>query len=415
GVTSVDNFLSSEAGDFPRQFVFIEDFDAYFKAIGDLNGVPNWQVPVLTPRASSVTKEEVYGAYIQANIRTEIGDMPFSGNIGVRIARTSTSASGFSQSIQDVVRATANPAATALITTFNTEAAVTIDNSYWNVLPSLNFVLEMRDDLFLRFAAAQTITRPTISDLSVAESFQTSNIETFSVTSGNPLLTPYKVNQVDIGLEYYGESGDTLSATFFYKGINTFISEATVLEDSGFTLPFTGSLEQARTSQQNRDGGRVLGLELAATHYLDYISALEGFGIQANYTYANASDDNAPQVVLPLVTAASLAVEGFAKHTFNLIGFYDKGPLQLRLAYNWRDTFLLSRQGARSFGLPEHSSSFGQLDFSASYNITDNLVATVEGINITNQRLLRFEDIRERVSLIQYTGRRIRVGVRASF
>src|SRR3546814_18285758 len=31
---------------------------------------------------------------------------------------------------------------------------------------------------------------------------------------------------------------------------------------------------------------------------------------------------------------------GISKHTFNIVGLYEKGPVALRLAYNWRSRFL---------------------------------------------------------------------------
>ena len=415
GVTDVSDFLSDEPGNFPREFVFIRDFDAYFDAISQLNGVPGFENPVPTPRASSVTDEEIYGAYVQLNLSGELGNVPWSGNVGLRYAKTDTVSSGVSQFIESVSLFNNDPNTTALVTTFSPELPVSVENSYSNVLPSLNLTFELRDDLLLRLAASQVITRPSISDLSVAETFQTSNIETFGVISGNPTLTPYEVNQFDIGLEYYGDN-TSLAIAFYTKDIETFISEATIIEDSGFVLPFTGPLSQARTAQQNRNGGKVSGIELSGTHHFDYLPGfLKGFGVQANYTFADTEDDNAPDVALPLVTEPSIAVEGFAENAYNLVAFYDKGAFQARFAYNWRDTFLLSRQGLRSFGLPEHVEDFGQLDFSASYDVTDNISLSFEGVNLTDERQFRFEDVEERLSLIQYTGRRFVIGLRATF
>jgi len=118
---------------------------------------------------------------------------------------------------------------------------------------------------------------------------------------------------------------------------------------------------------------------------------------------------------LPLVDEPESAVEGFADNIFNITAFYDKGPFQVRFALNFRDTFLAEREGGLSHGLPEHVSSFTQLDFSASYDITKNLALVVEGININDAKRLRFEDTRERVNKIQFTGRRFSFGARFVF
>ena len=421
GVLPFDDYLSEESGNFPRSFVTISDVQGYFDAVNQLKGVDAF-TPVLSPRASSRVDETTAGAYVQLNF--ESGDsagIPWSGNIGLRYASTDVTSSGFSQSIVAVRRNDPdNPNATALLVDFSDVAPVTRVNRYNDLLPSANLKLEISDNLLLRFAAAQTITRPTVNALGVAESFQTSNIENFGVVSGNPELTPYEVTQWDVSLEYYADNGSGYSLALYGRDIDTFIDEATILEDSGFMLESNFGppipLEQARTAQQNRNGGRITGAEVAATVFLDFLPGwASGFGLQANYTYADAEDDGAPVNELPAVTPTSFGVEGFAENSFNVTGFYDKDELQVRLAYNWRDDFLLSRRGSRSFGLPEVVDSFGQLDMSASYQVTDTWAFTFEGINLTDERGFITEDVRERVSLIAYSGRRFLLGIRGSF
>ena len=421
GVLPFDDYLSEESGAFPRRFAIISDIPGYFDAVNQIKGADAF-TPVLSPRASSRVDETRAGAYVQLNFEGgELGGKPWSGNLGLRYAKTEVRSSGSSQSIVVVRRNDPdNPNATALLVDFSATAPVTRANRYNNLLPSANFRLELSDSLLLRAAAAQTITRPTVTALGVAESFQTSNIENFAVVSGNPELTPYEVTQWDVSLEYYADNGSGYSLALYGRDIDTFIDEATIIEDSGFMLESNFGppipLRQARTSQQNRDGGRITGAELAATVYLDFLPGwASGFGLQANYTYADAEDSGAPVNELPAVTPTRFGVEGFAENSFNFTGFYDQEKLQARLAYNWRDDFLLSRRGARSFGLPEVVNSFGQLDMSAAYQITDAWSVTFEAINLTNERAFVTEDVKERVSLIAYSGRRYLLGVRGAF
>jgi iron complex outermembrane recepter protein len=420
-VLPFDNYLSSESGDFPRKWAVITDTSAYFDALNAIKGVDAF-TPIFVPRASSEVEETTTSAFFQVNFDGgDIGGMPWSGNVGLRYARTDVVSSGSAQSLIGVVRNDPNDSnTTALLVNFSDVAPETVKTNYHNFLPSANFRLGIRDDLILRLAAGQTITRPTMDALSVGRSFVTSNIESFGVTSGSPRLTPFEVTQFDASLAFYADNGSSYSIAFYYKDIETFISEATNIVDSGFNLSSNFGpvvdLSQAVTSQQNRNGGRILGIELAATHYFDYLPGwADGFGVQANYTYANSKDSNALPNDLPAVTPTSFGVEGFAENAFNLVGFYDKHGFQARFAYNWRDDFLLSRRGARSFGLPEVVASYGQLDFSASYDINDRFTVTLEGINLTNERAFISEDVPERVSLITYSGRRFILGLRASF
>lgn len=90
-----------------------------------------------------------------------------------------------------------------------------------------------------------------------------------------------------------------------------------------------------------------------------------------------------------------------------------KDRLQARIAYNWRDDFLLSRSGDGT--QPEYTDSFGQLDLSLSYDFTDNLTVAFEGINVTNETRLQYLGQRDRVSLVQMSGARYQFGLRASF
>jgi TonB-dependent receptor len=359
---------------------------------------------------------------IQANFEGgEIADMPWSGNIGLRYFKTSVESSGADQVLTNVWRNDPdNPNTTALLVSYSDEMPLTSKNDYSDILPSINFKLDITENWVFRTAAAKVITRPTIDSLGVAQAYQTSNIESFGVISGNPTLEPFEVYQLDASFEYYADNGNAYTLAFYAKDIKTFISESTVIEDSGFDLSSNFgddiNLMQARTANQNRDGGRITGFELAGTHFFDYLPGwLSGMGIQANYTYANSKDDNILVNELPAVQQTEFGVEGFAENTFNTSVFYDKDDFQARIAYNWRDEYLLSRRGSRSFGLPEIVDAYGQFDLSMSYNVNEDITISFEGVNITDERTYITEDVKDRVSLISYSGRRFTLGVNVSF
>lgn len=372
GVLPFTDYLSNENGDFPRQWVYIKDVAGYQQALSDIKGF-NAFSESLIPRASTEVEEETSGAFIQVNFNGgAIGDMPWSGNIGLRYFKTSVESSGADQVLTNVFRNDPdNLNASALLVSYSDEMPLTSTNDYSDILPSINLKLDINDNWVFRTAAAKVITRPTIDSLGVAQAYVTSNIESFGVTSGNPSLEPFEVYQFDASFEYYADNGSAYSLAFYAKDIKTFISESTIIEDSGFDLSSNVGadidLMQARTANKNRDGGRITGFELAGTHFFDYLPGwLSGMGIQANYTYANSEDDNILVNELPAVKQSEFGVEGFAENTFNTSIFYDKDDFQARIAYNWRDEYLLSRRGSRSFGLPEMVDAFGQFDLSMS-------------------------------------------------
>ena len=70
----------------------------------------------------------------------------------------------------------------------------------------------------------------------------------------------------------------------------------------------------------------------------------------------------------------------------NLIAFYDKEQLQVRVAYNWRDDFLAGvGQGQGTLTNPTHVKAYGQLDVGVTYNATENLTIYFSGLNITEE------------------------------
>ena len=71
-----------------------------------------------------------------------------------------------------------------------------------------------------------------------------------------------------------------------------------------------------------------------------------------------------------------------------MIGFYEKGPIQARVAYNFRDTFFERfGQNDRNTTEPTIFDEYGQLDISASYDYSDSTTVFFEGVNVTSEDL----------------------------
>jgi outer membrane receptor protein involved in Fe transport len=85
------------------------------------------------------------------------------------------------------------------------------------------------------------------------------------------------------------------------------------------------------------------------------------------------------------VPPGNLPLEQLSKHNVNFTGFYEKGPISLRAAYNWRSRFLLT---AADVIFPFYSifnDETGQLDGSIFYSITDDVRIGVQGVNLLNE------------------------------
>jgi TonB-dependent receptor len=422
-VNTGTDFLADVSGNFPRDFVIINDINQFITDIGQLRSEPDWAEELLDEPASVTNLEETMAIYGQINFATEFDSFNLSGNVGARYVQTEASSTGHRQdrlSIEKLIEPS-RPDSTDGITlevAYSDPAPATEKNDHNPFLPSVNLSLDYKNGYYIKAAAAKVITPPALEDTGVNRTFNDQRAEDFRQNRGNPFLLPYEATQLDLSFEFYAESGSAYSFNVFHKDIDSFISSRIFVEDTGVIIDGWGRLEEVISDKGNRSGGTVTGFEVAGLHYFDYLPGLlSNFGVQTNYTYITSEDKDAAgeSVEQDGVQSAGSGLEGFSKHSYNIIGFYEDNNFQARLAYNWRDAFLNARQGLRTGGLPQHVDAYGQFDFSASYNINEMLAVSFEAINITNENIREYADVRERVSLIEYSGRRYQLGVTAKF
>jgi outer membrane receptor protein involved in Fe transport len=130
--------------------------------------------------------------------------------------------------------------------------------------------------------------------------------------------------------------------------------------------------------------------------------------VQANYTYTASNANYANQV-----TGSSYGLEGLSKNSYSLVGFYEKYGVQARVAYSWRDRYLVQASGRN--GLPLYSNSYGQVDASLMYDINAHLTLSLNALNLSNAKEFTYSDVPEQVFGYRLTGRRYLVGLRAKF
>lgn len=414
------SFLSDVSGNFPREFVLINDINDYKAAIGNIRGEPNWTNEVLQPERSVKNTEEIFAAYAQVNLMGELDVFSWSGNVGLRYVDTQVASSGHSiERLALIEKPVQDGGGLALEATYSEPAVIEVASDYQKWLPSFNVNMDFGEGFFIKAAAAKVISRPALEDTGVNKSYQQNpRAGDLATSGGNPYLQPYEAKQFDTSFEYYDESGNAYSLGLFYKDITSFISTQTTSVDTGLNIDGWGPVFEAITQKSNRSGGTVSGFEVAALHYFDYLPGwLSGFGMQANYTFTDSKDDDASEFERPNVQSPGSGLEGFSENSYNVIAFYEIDGFQARAAYNWREGFLEYRSGPRigSNGLPQHVDDYGQLDLSTSYDINENLTISAEVVNATNANILEYADVRERVTKLEYSGRRYQVGITARF
>ncbi|MFA4754816.1 TonB-dependent receptor [Xanthomonas perforans] len=346
------------------------------------------------PNNINTQNEKTYAAYGVLRFGVD-GEIPFDGNIGVRVVRTEVGSQG--------VRTGTDAEGGGLI-------PVDAQQTYTDVLPSLNLRWMLSDQLQWRFAASRGISRPTFDKLNpnLSLSTGTSNgASTFTGTAGNPSLEAVKADQFDTALEWYFGQGSMMYGTLFYKKVEGFIANAV------FNEVYDGQVWQI-TRPVNGDSGKIRGAELGYTQFFDFLPGwLSGFGLQTNYTYV---DSEAPSPTATDTNGQSLTVplEGLSKNSYNAILSYETARFQGRVAYNWRSDWLVTTAGNGTGNLPVYNKGFGQLDASLRFNINDVWSISLDGVNLLDTRRESYLGTESRYRDFVINDRRYGLTLRAS-
>ncbi|WP_165799532.1 TonB-dependent receptor [Sphingomonas oleivorans] len=311
--------------------------------------------------------EKTFNAYAQAEFKLD----GFQLISGVRYVRTKQTSSG-------------NQVANLFLPT-EVITPISKSKTYSAFLPSLTARYNLTDELVLRAAYSRTLTRPNLADLAPSETVAGIDAGGGTGTRGNPDLDPYFADNLDVGLEWYFAPEGLIAGNAFYKDIKGFIDTRTFTQARTFPRQSDGVLVTGPivfTEPVNGVSAKIKGFELAAQSRLSFLPGpFSNLGVILNYTYTDSSADFSVAN-----DVRSRGLPGLSKNSFNAVAYYDDGRFDARLAYAWRDRYLA--QFSDDFGIPRFTDTFGQLDFSASYNITDNLTAQVQGLNLTKEQTI---------------------------
>lgn len=385
--------------------------------------------PSSTPDAADNFSEDTKAAYLQLNFSGEIINRPFNVRAGVRYEETEVVSSTAAQAYDRVEWRSTNE-----FEIIRAEGSVpsSLEGEYDFTLPSLDFDIELTDNIVLRASASQTLARAGYGSL-----VGTLNLPTITrvdqgipgeaiASVGNPGLLPYESDNFDLSLEYYYGEASYVSAGYFDKDVRNWIAggvlEDVVLNDQ-LASPGLGPLyNDAAAALQAQNGAYPGNAEIR-----DYIFA--NFADQPGVDAANqvitgivGRDDAVPFNVNTLTNSdREESIDGWElawQHNFwdtglgfianmtladgsavfnnqsndsqfalaglsdtrNFVLFYDKYGLQARIAYNWRDGYYTGGDTK-----PGYQTEYEQWDGNITYEVSDSMVVYVEGINLTNE------------------------------
>lgn len=433
----------------------------------------NANIPAVSfvPSDSSSVKEDTQTLYLMAGFRDDSHFfVPFRGNIGLRIVHANDQASGnllvsgtTGSNLVPVVYACANPATG---TGSGSNCAVTYS---WNqnsqaskggheetdVLPSFNIQFLPVEQMHIRLAASEDISRPSFQQINPQASLGGTYVGTYTQNwitglQGDPNIKPERATQFDASVEWYFKSGGQVHVAAFYKSISDFIGTradsavyklpATVTNQGQYSNPtatngaytFSDSTtancgaagavvgavctqDISYTSQKwfnESQAATLAGIEAGIQKYFDFLPhPLNGLGIDANYTFIDSHQPGAMAYDMLGHKINDLPVTGISRNTINFTVMYDNGPLSMRLAYNWRDSFLVTTTAYQTsgsyandsyvpdtsngssvnkyavptyFALPVFQYPTGYLDGNLTYRLSSHVTAVLQASNLLN-------------------------------
>lgn len=292
-------------------------------------------------------------------------------------------------------------------------------NSYTNVLPSVSFKYDGKNDWVYRAAASTSLARPDYFALTPFISVVPDDDS--AIEAGNPNLKVTYAYNLDLMAEKYFKSVGLLSGGVFYKTLNDFIF---TYRDNQYTnekfaadfpeqpnpIPTSNQGNWTLTQQRNGESVNVYGFEVALQRQLDFLPGtfFKGLGVYLNYTYTQSEAKGITNSDGDLRTNVSLP--GTAPHMFNSSLSWENKKFSARISLNYTADYL-DELGGSAFDDRYYDKQLF-LDANASYKITDKLRVFAEANNLTNQPLRYYQGISSRTMQMEYYQARFNIGMK---
>ncbi|WCL55314.1 TonB-dependent receptor [Gimibacter soli] len=407
------------------------------------------------------TEEKSWAGYVQVNSEFDIVDRPARLVAGMRYEKTDVD----SRALVPIAVGTQWVANNEFGVIFSDDQDFTeLTGSYEHWLPSIDFDVEFYDNMVFRASYSETFTRPGYNHIQGGQTVnQIFRVDGGDGSQGDPGLLPFSSKNIDLSTEWYYDDASYFSVGFFHKKVSNFIASSEI-QATPFDLvtPYGGkryndavaalggstdltairnwifanadpsTVEILGTDSSGNTIGNIFGVpgedptltfditvpinERSAKLHgwefaLQHTFGDTGFGAILNYTIVRGDVDF--DITQP-ASVAQFALVGLSDSA-NIIGFYDKNGLQVRVAYNWRDKFLNSTSSAAGPNNPLFTEAYGQFDVSMSYDVTEALTVFAEAINLTNSyNRVHGRHVNE-VNYLTQTGPRYAIGARYKF
>jgi iron complex outermembrane receptor protein len=337
-------------------------------------------LPQANPFNSYDVTEDTNAFYLEG----ELKGSNWSGNIGVRIVQTKTTAN-YAQSVPTVVwNATPNAPTPTYQVEYATSQQVSSNDKYTLVLPSVNIAYWLQPDRWqLRGAVSETMSRPNLNQLAPNSTNDAINGTPNLYYSGKVGLQPIKSWNGDLSAEWYYAPHSAVTGALFYKRVTDDIYNATYSAVDLGTVTCPGSIGSPKNNctpfpwdiAAPANGAKSIyyGYELIWQHIWQ-----NGFGFYAQYTHtvSKGYDETG---------ASTGAVNTAPPETTSLSVIYDKGPISADVTWDHTSKYTFACSTCTDIqGWPAISDAFDWVTASVHYRFGQGFEAYVEGKNLTN-------------------------------
>ena len=399
-MTNPPNFMKGAGGSFPSTLPKLNS-QALIAFLQSLNGKPNpfycqsyptqcdppytaFDYALTTPQPNPYNSYDVTENTTSVYLETEFAGSNWSGNLGVRVVHTRTSAH-YAQSVPISLwtPTTAGSTQTWNVQYLATSQAQTTNADYTLALPSLNLSYWlMPQTLQLRGAIAETMSRPNLNQLAPNSTNNAENGTPELDYTGTVGLRPIKATQADLSLEWYYAPHSALTAALFGKRVRDDIYTATQTNVDLGTLQYVGGppgtvpgtpFLWTITEPANGAKSVYTGIELTWQHMLE-----NGFGVYMEYTHTTSKGYDQ-------TGASTGAVNAAPPTTYSISLIYDKGPLSADVTYDHTSSYTYAcAQCTEVPGWPAIADSYDWMTASVHYKFGKGFEVYLEGKNLTN-------------------------------
>ncbi len=424
-------------------------------AAAQASGLPALYLPKNTFDTDQRTEEKSKSLYLQFNTDWDTA-LPMHTAVGLRYEKTDVVSTALVPTATSITMVSANE----FPVQFGDPSFTTLNGKYHNLLPSIDWDMDVRADMKVRASYGETIGRPRYDQIAGGQILNTlARVDGGTGSQGNPALKPVKSKNFDLSWEWYYAKDSFFSINAFYKDLENYAGQSK-LDATPFNLhtPVGGALwNEASAAGCGTDpscirnyifthhptaaGVTVTGVDSSGNptgnivgqpgdpvaHFqitsfsnqkkaslnglefnLQHMFGNTGFGISANYTYVHSGlryDNGSVGEQFALVGLSNSA---------NLVGIYENDKWNVRAAYNWRGEFLSSTFDGAGPN-PNYVEPYGQLDLSVGYNLTPKLSVQLEAINLTNETNRVHGRTTQQALYVTQSGPRYMVGARYKF